>query len=131
MQRFRWWTGRSLGSLLVAVGAVIWASSAALLIVADDAGYADIGSFGGEIHTPNIDALAAAGLRFTQFTVNATCSPTRSMLLTGVDNHLAGLGNMAEFMAPNQKGKPGYEGYLNANVAPIPALLKEAGYECD
>jgi len=100
-----------------------------LLIVADDAGYADIGSFGGEIHTPNIDALAATGIRFTQFGVSATCSPTRSMLLSGVDNHLAGIGNMAEFMAPNQKGKPGYEGYLNDRVAPLPALLREAGYD--
>lgn len=99
-----------------------------LLIVADDAGYADIGSYGGEIHTPNLDALAGVGLRFTQFTASATCSPSRSMLLSGVDNHIAGLGNMAEFMAPNQKGKPGYEGYLNQNVAPLPALLRAAGY---
>ena len=67
-------------------------------------------------------------MRFTQFGVSATCSPTRSMLLSGTDNHLAGLGNMAEFMAPNQKGKPGYEGYLNERVAPLPALLKDAGY---
>ena len=95
-----------------------------VLIVADDAGYADIGSFGGEISTPNIDALAAVGVRFTEFSVGATCSPTRSMLLSGVDNHLAGLGNMAEFMAPNQKGKPGYEGYLNERVAPVPALAQ-------
>lgn len=116
--------------------ALIWSGQALaqdqrpniLLIVADDAGYADIGSFGGEIQTPNIDALAATGVRFTQFGVSATCSPTRSMLLTGTDNHLTGLGNMAEFMAPNQKGKPGYEGYLNEGVAPIPALLKDAGY---
>ena len=100
-----------------------------LLIVADDAGYADIGSFGGEIHTPNIDALAATGVRFTQFGVSATCSPTRSMLLSGIDNHLAGIGNMAEFMAPNQKGKRGYEGYLNDRVAPLPALLEAAGYD--
>jgi len=99
-----------------------------LLIVADDAGFADIGSFGGEIRTPNIDALAAVGVRFTQFGVSATCSPTRSMMLTGVDNHRAGLGGMAEFMAPNQKGKPGYEGYLNDRVVPFPSLLKDAGY---
>lgn len=99
-----------------------------VLIVADDAGFADIGSFGGEISTPNIDALAAVGVRFTNFYVGPTCSPTRSMLLTGVDNHIAGLGNMAEFTAANQKGKPGYEGHLNARVAPIAALLKDAGY---
>ncbi len=99
-----------------------------LLIVADDAGYADIGSFGGEINTPNIDALAAIGVRFTQFTASATCSPTRSMLLSGADNHVAGLGAMAEFTAPNQVGAPGYEGYLNDRVAALPQLLADAGY---
>ncbi len=99
-----------------------------ILIVADDLGYADMGSFGGEIETPNLDALAAEGVRFTQFMTSATCSPSRSMLLTGTDNHLAGLGNMAEFVAPNQAGNPGYEGVLNDRVAPIPALLQEAGY---
>jgi arylsulfatase A-like enzyme len=99
-----------------------------LLIVADDAGYADIGSFGGEIQTPNLDALASVGVRFTQFGVSATCSPSRSMLLSGTDNHLAGLGNMAEFTASNQKGVVGYEGYLNNRIVPIPMLLNIAGY---
>lgn len=99
-----------------------------VLIVADDAGYADFGAFGGEIATPNIDALAAVGVRFSNFYVGPTCSPTRSMLLTGVDNHLAGLGNMAEFMAPNQKGRPGYEGHINRRVAPVAALLRQSGY---
>ncbi len=99
-----------------------------LLIVADDAGYADLGSFGGEIQTPNLDALAAIGIRFTDFSAAPTCSPSRSMLLTGTDNHLTGLGNMAEFMAPNQAGLPGYEGYLNDRVAVLPELMKEAGY---
>jgi arylsulfatase len=100
-----------------------------LLIVADDAGYSDIGSFGSEIQTPNLDALAAVGIRFTQFTASPTCSPTRSMLLTGADNHRVGLGNMAEFMAPNQAGKPGYEGHLNDRAAPISELLEQAGYD--
>jgi len=99
-----------------------------LLIVADDAGYADLGSFGSEISTPNLDALASVGIRFTQFSVSATCSPSRSMMLTGADSHIAGLGNMAEFMAPNQKGKPGYEGHLNDRVVTVSALLKDAGY---
>lgn len=99
-----------------------------LLIVADDAGYSDLGSFGGEIQTPNLDALAAIGVRFTDFTAAPTCSPSRSMLLTGTDNHLAGLGNMAEFMAPNQVGLPGYEGHLNDRVVLLPELLQEAGY---
>ncbi len=99
-----------------------------LLIVADDAGYADIGSFGGEIQTPSLDALAATGVRFTQFTASATCSPSRSMLLSGTDNHIAGLGSMAEFPAPNQAGMPGYEGYLNDRVTAVSTLLADAGY---
>ena len=99
-----------------------------LLIVADDAGLADLGSFGSEIFTPNIDALASVGIRFTSFYTGPTCSPTRAMLLTGVDHHRAGFGNMAEFTAPNQSGQKGYEGFLNKSVAPLPALLKAAGY---
>lgn len=100
-----------------------------LLIVADDAGYSDLGSFGGEIETPNLDALASVGVRFTQFTTSATCSPSRSMLLSGTDNHIAGLGNMAEFMAANQVGRPGYEGYLNSQVVSVATLLRNAGYD--
>ena len=84
-----------------------------LLIVADDLAFTDLGAFGGEIHTPNLDALAKAGVRLSQFYVAPTCSPTRSMLLSGTDNHLAGLGNMAEELRVNQQDKPGYEGYLN------------------
>ncbi|HVO22503.1 MAG TPA: sulfatase-like hydrolase/transferase, partial [Candidatus Margulisiibacteriota bacterium] len=61
-----------------------------LLIIADDMGYSDIGCFGGEIKTPNLDALAQRGLRATSFDVGPTCSPTRSMLLSGTDNHVAG-----------------------------------------
>ena len=99
-----------------------------VLIVADDAGYADFGSFGSEIRTPNIDALASVGVRFTQFGVSATCSPSRAMLLSGADSHIAGLGNMAEFTASNQKGRPGYEGHLSDRVVPISSLLKDAGY---
>ncbi len=99
-----------------------------LLIVVDDMGYSDIGPFGGEIHTPNLDALAKSGMLFTDFHTAPTCSPTRSMLLSGTDNHLAGLGSMGETLAPNQKGKPGYEGYLNDRVITITTLLRNAGY---
>lgn len=99
-----------------------------LLIVADDMGYSDLGAFGGEIATPNLDALAARGLRATNFTVEPTCSPTRSALLTGADNHVAGLGNMAEFLGPKQQGQPGYEGHLNARVVSIATVLRDAGY---
>ena len=99
-----------------------------VLIVTDDMGFADIGAFGGEIATPNIDALATAGVRFTNFYTHASCSPTRSMLLSGVDTHLNGLGNMSEWIAPNQKGEPGYEGVLNHDVVTLPELLKQSGY---
>jgi arylsulfatase A-like enzyme len=75
-----------------------------LLIVADDLGYSDLGCFGGEIRTPHLDALARRGIRATNFCVAPTCSPTRAMLLTGTDNHIAGLGNMAEWLGPTQTG---------------------------
>ncbi len=99
-----------------------------LLIVADDMGYSDILPFGGEIRTPNLEALAGEGMIFTDFHTGATCSPTRSMLMSGVDNHLAGMGSMGEALAPNQVGNPGYEGYLNNRVVTIASLLRDAGY---
>ncbi|MBN9042413.1 MAG: sulfatase-like hydrolase/transferase [Rhizobiales bacterium] len=127
-------------ALCAAVAVCLWTASSGtglaqdvrpniVLIVADDAGYADFGSFGSEIRTPNIDALASVGVRFTQFAVSATCSPSRSMLLSGTDSHIAGLGNMAEFTAANQKGKPGYEGFLTDRVATVASILKDAGYK--
>lgn len=99
-----------------------------LVILADDLGYTDIGSFGGEIETPNLDRLAAEGLRMTGFHVAATCSPTRSMLLTGTDHHLAGIANMSELITPSQRGKPGYEGHLNDRVVTIAEVLHGHGY---
>ncbi|MFK7734028.1 MAG: arylsulfatase [Pseudomonadales bacterium] len=99
-----------------------------LLIVVDDVGFAELGAFGSEIPTPNIDALANSGIKLTNFHTAPTCSPTRSMLLSGVDSHIAGLGNMFEELSPNQKGQPGYEGYLHERVAPLPAIFKESGY---
>ena len=99
-----------------------------LVIIADDMGYSDISCFGGEIPTPNLDALADRGIRGTSFYVGPTCSPTRSMLLTGCDHHVAGFGNMDEFLSAKQKGKPGYEGYLNNRVVPVAKVLREAGY---
>jgi len=84
--------------------------------------------FGSEIKTPNMDGLASDGVRFTNFYTHASCSPSRSMMLSGVDTHLNGLGNMNEWTAPNQVGKDGYEGDLNNRVVTIPQLLKEVGY---
>jgi len=99
-----------------------------LIIIADDMGFSDVGAFGSEVETPAIDQLAADGMLFTNFHVGASCSPTRTMLISGVDNHLAGLGNMAEIQADNQFGKPGYEGHLNDTVVTMPRLLQDAGY---
>ena len=99
-----------------------------LLIVADDVGFTDIGAYGSEIQTPVLDRLAQNGLKFSRFRASAACSPTRASLMSGADPHVAGLGNMAEDLAPNQKAQPGYEGYLNFAVAPLPAVLHRAGY---
>lgn len=100
-----------------------------LLIVADDLGYSDLGIMGSEIRTPNIDALAQDGLLFTNFYSGGTCSPTRAMLMTGIDHHRAGIGTMLEHIAPNQIEQPGYEGYPNENVVTLPELLRDAGYQ--
>jgi arylsulfatase len=99
-----------------------------VVILGDDLGVSDIGAFGSEIKTPNLDSLANAGVRFTNFYTHASCSPTRSMLLSGVDTHVNGIGNMDEWIAPNQRGVSGYEGYLNNRVTTLPQLLKDAGY---
>jgi arylsulfatase A-like enzyme len=99
-----------------------------LIIVADDLGFSDTGAFGSEIRTPNIDRLSKDGIRFTDFHTASACSPTRSMLLSGTDHHIAGIGAMAENVRDFQKGRPGYEGYLNDKVAPLPEVLRDYGY---
>jgi len=99
-----------------------------LLIVADDLGFSDLGAFGGEIATPHLDALAQAGLRCTDFHSAPACSPTRAMLMTGTDPHIAGIGTMLEVAIPEFEGAPGYEGYLNERVVTVTELLRDAGY---
>jgi arylsulfatase len=99
-----------------------------IILLVDDMGYADAGAYGSEISTPNIDRLAASGVQFSNYHTAATCSPTRSMMLTGVDNHLTGMGNMIEIMADNQFDQPGYEGYMSQDVVTLPTLLGDAGY---
>lgn len=99
-----------------------------LVIVTDDLGFSDLGAFGGEIPTPNLDRLATAGVRFTGFHTAPTCSPTRAMLLTGADHHEVGLGSMAELIDEHQRGKPGYEGALNDRAVTLATRLKAAGY---
>ena len=99
-----------------------------VILLADDWGFTDVGAFGGEIATPNIDALAAKGVRFSNFHVAGSCSPTRAMLQTGVINHRAGLGNMPETIPPEHLGKPGYEAQLNNRVVTIADQLRAGGY---
>ncbi len=99
-----------------------------VIILVDDLGYSDLAMYGGEVPTPNIDSLAKSGMMFTNFHTAPTCSPSRAMLLSGVDNHRDGLGNMEELLTPAQKNKPGYEGYLNKQIVPLPQMLKDAGY---
>ena len=99
-----------------------------LVIIVDDLAYTDLGVFGGEIGTPNLDKLANKGIKLSNYYVAPTCSPTRAMLLSGVDNHLAGMGTMHNEQSDNQKGRPGYEGYLNFQVATLPNILKDNNY---
>ncbi len=94
-----------------------------LIIMADDMGFADLGCYGGEILTPNLDRLAAHGLRFTQFYNTSRCAPTRASLLTGLYAHQAGIG-----CDTNDLGKPGYRGWLGENCRTIAECLREAGY---
>jgi arylsulfatase len=99
-----------------------------LLIVADDLGFADLGVHGSNIRTPNIDALAAKGIIFSRFHTAPLCAPTRAMLLSGNNNHVAGMarqhpdGLVMEHL-------PGYEGHLSERIAPLPRLLRDAGYQ--
>ncbi|MBT5031627.1 MAG: arylsulfatase [Proteobacteria bacterium] len=96
-----------------------------LLIVADDLGYTDLGVYGGEIDTRNLDQLAIDGLLLTDFHNQAVCAPTRAAILSGTDNHNAG---GAMHQAPNQRDMPGYESYLNEDIVAFPALLQQGGY---
>ncbi|KAF2971565.1 hypothetical protein GQX73_g2042 [Xylaria multiplex] len=112
-----------------------------LIFLADDLGFSDIGPFGSEINTPNLEKLAKGSILFTDFHAAAACSPSRAMIMTGTDHHIAGLGNLIEWTNisgqndPNgtmstsvQRGMPGYEGYLNERVVALPELLRDAGY---
>ena len=87
-----------------------------VIILADDLGFTDLKSYGSEIDTPNLDALANEGIRFSNHHVSASCAPTRAMLLTGVDSHRAGVGNIAEAKTESQSGSAFYNGTLNDNV---------------
>jgi arylsulfatase A-like enzyme len=124
--RVLWW---ALAMAVAGVAAVtsVFAATAqrpnVIIIMADDMGYSDLGSYGGEIQTPNLDALAQGGIRFTQFYNTARCCPTRAALLTGLYPHQAGIGHMM-----NDRGSDGYRGELNRRSVTIAEALKPAGY---
>ena len=109
-----------------------------ILIVADDMGYNELGAWGSEIATPNLDELAFGGLRFTNFHAAPSCAPARAMLLSGTSNHQAGVGSMtikraydgARVLDPDTLGlgQPGYEGHLGERIAALPEILQAAGY---
>jgi arylsulfatase len=99
-----------------------------LFILADDMGYSDLGVFGSEIPTPNLDALARSGMLLTDFYAGMTCAPTRAMLMSGTDHHVAGMGVQGRPSRADQRGQPGYEGYLNFRVASLAELMTDAGY---
>jgi arylsulfatase A-like enzyme len=99
-----------------------------LIVVADDLAYSDLGYYGSEIATPHLDALASGGARLDTFYAAPACSPTRAMLLTGVDHHLAGLGTMAGYETAEQEGHDGYLGRLNNSAATLAEVLRGAGY---
>src|SRR5215472_11690227 len=94
-----------------------------LIILSDDMGFSDLGCYGGEIRTPNLDRLADGGLRFTRFYNTSRCCPTRASLLTGLYPHQAGVGHMME-----DRGHDGYRGDLNRNAVTIAEVLRPAGY---
>ena len=94
-----------------------------LLIMSDDMGFSDIGCYGSEVQTPNLDSLAQNGIRFTQFYNMARCCPTRASLLTGLYPHQTGVGHMME-----ERGANGYRGKLNRNCVTLAEVLRSAGY---
>jgi arylsulfatase A-like enzyme len=113
----------TLASLLLAAASVQAAQPNIILIMSDDMGFSDLGCYGGEIQTPNLDHLAKGGVRLSQFYNTGRCCPTRASLLTGLYPHQAGIGHMME-----DRGHDGYRGDLNNRCVTIAEVLKPAGY---
>ena len=99
-----------------------------VLLLADDLGFSDLASYGSEISTPALDNLARRGVRFSNFHVAANCAPTRAMLMTGVNNHRAGVGNIIEMIPDEFRKSPAYQGTLSTNTVTVATLLRDAGY---
>ncbi len=131
-------TGTFAAPLMLILGLVFLVSGPAraqqpniLLIVADDVGYSDLGAYGGEMRTPNLDQLAQTGLQFTNFHAAATCGPTRAMLMAGLHPHEVGLGSFGTRLAgaPELHGLPGYRGSMDEDVTLVSELIDAAGYD--
>ena len=99
-----------------------------VVVVVDDAGFSDFGAYGGEAHTPNIDALARRGAQFSRYYTSPLCAPSRAMLLTGVDNHRTGVATIPEVLPPEQQGHRGYTMHLEPGVLTIAQRLRAGGY---
>ncbi|MGD9815968.1 MAG: arylsulfatase [Hyphomonadaceae bacterium] len=99
-----------------------------VVILADDVGYTDLGAYGGEARTPNIDALANRGAMFSRYYTSPLCSPSRAMLLTGLDNHRTGHATIIEVLPPELRGRPGYTMRLEPGVVTLAARLRDGGY---
>ena len=99
-----------------------------VFILADALGFTDIAPYGGEVNTPTLSALAERGVRFANYHTAANCAPARAMLLTGVNNHLAGVPNIPEMLAPEQRVHENHQGVLGSNVVTVATLLEDAGY---
>ncbi len=99
-----------------------------VILLIDDAAFMDLGAYGGEARTPNIDALAARGALFTRYYSSPLCSPSRAMLLTGMDNHLTGVATIPEVLPREHEGQPGYTMRFEPGVATLAERLKPLGY---
>lgn len=99
-----------------------------VVIVADDVGFTDLGAYGGEARTPNIDALAQRGAQFSRYYSSPLCSPSRAMLLTGMDNHRTGHATIVEVLPPEMVGRPGYSMHLEPGVVTLAERLRRGGY---
>ena len=99
-----------------------------IFLLADDLGYSDIEPYGSEVNTPSLSMLAEQGIIFTNYHTAANCAPSRAMLLTGVNNHLAGVPNIPETFTPEQRQSKNYQGVLGDNVVTIATLLEDSGY---
>ena len=116
-------------SLITAYSASVFADRPNIvLVLADDLGFSDIAPYGGEVSTPNLTALAEAGIKFTNYHTAASCAPSRAMLLTGVDSHRNGVPNIPEAIPPEQGIHAHYAGTLNRNVVTVATLLQDGGY---